>query len=78
MRSANCALLFTTDTPMGDGDHHSPGDAERARVAIVLDENVEFGALRDSVRWLPCMIAPRWTDDAVSWSASPVAFCELG
>ena len=63
---------------MGDGDRRSPGDAERAWVAIVLRENTEFGALRDSVVRLLCTMAPWWIDDVVSSSASPVAFCELG
>ena len=63
--------------PNRDGDRRSPSDAERARVAIILCENAEFGALRDSVTWLPCTIAPCWTDAAVSCNAPSVAYCEL-
>ena len=62
---------------MGDGDLRGPGDAERVRAAVLPCENAEFGALRDSVTWLPCTIAPLWTDDAVSSNAPSVAYCEL-
>ena len=75
--SASYAQCCATNNPNDDGAHRGPGDAEHARDNAHHRVNMKFGATYDIVVELLGK-RPAWrTDDAMSSSILPTAYCEL-
>ena len=75
--SASRTHHCVTNKPKGDGDLHSPGEAEHARATAIPCEHVMLGARLITIEEPPGNL-PAWRmEDAVYESAVPTANCKL-
>ena len=76
-QAASCARRCATNTPSGDGDLCSRGDAERDCAAAVQNANAVFGEVLPPVLNGDGGRRSTLTDDAVSSNAMAAPNCEL-